>query len=72
MDGFTSRYRTNPFVWHLVRTILPNPANIVYLKDFQEEQAKFVFLHKDYLGSVLAITNEEGYAIEQRHFNAWD
>jgi hypothetical protein len=31
----------------------PYEANIVYLKNFQEEEAKFVFLHKDYLGSII-------------------
>jgi YD repeat-containing protein len=49
----------------------PYEANIVYLKNFQEEQAKFVFLHKDYLGSILAITDEAGNKLEQRHFDAW-
>ena len=42
------------------------------MKDFQEEQAKFVFLHKDYLGSILAITDEAGNKLEQRHFDAWE
>jgi hypothetical protein len=42
------------------------------LKNFQEAQAKFVFLHKDYLGSILAITDEAGNKLEQRHFDAWD
>jgi hypothetical protein len=41
------------------------------LKNFQEAQAKFVFLHKDYLGSILAITDEAGNKLEQRHFDAW-
>ena len=58
------------------------------MKDFTEAQAKFVFLHKDYLahsflyfqrnrrifdlGSILAISDEAGNAVEQRHFDAWD
>ncbi|WP_227411481.1 RHS repeat domain-containing protein [Cruoricaptor ignavus] len=49
----------------------PYESNIVYLKNFQEAQAKFVFLHKDYLGSILAISDEAGNKIEQRHFDAW-
>ena len=49
----------------------PYESNIVYLKNFQEAQAKFVFLHKDYLGSILAITDEAGNKLEQRHFDAW-
>ena len=28
-------------------------------------------MHKDYLGSVLAITDEAGKIVEQRHFDAW-
>jgi RHS repeat-associated protein len=50
---------------------MPYESNVVYLKNFQEEQAKFVFLHKDYLGSILAITDEAGNKLEQRHFDAW-
>ena len=41
------------------------------MKDFSEAQASFKFLHKDYLGSILAITDEAGNALEQRHFDAW-
>ncbi|QCX53038.1 RHS repeat-associated core domain-containing protein [Elizabethkingia sp. JS20170427COW] len=49
----------------------PYEANIVYLKDYTESSGSFKFLHKDYLGSVLAITNEAGKIVEQRHFDAW-
>ena len=49
----------------------PYESNIVYLKNFGSSTASFHFLHKDYLGSVLAITDESGYAIERRHFDAW-
>ncbi|AZI56138.1 hypothetical protein EIB75_13105 [Epilithonimonas vandammei] len=28
-------------------------------------------MHKDYLGSVLAITDESGNIVEQRHYDAW-
>ena len=31
----------------------------------------YKFLHKDYLGSILAITDEDGNIKEQRHFDAW-
>ncbi len=31
----------------------------------------FEFLHKDYLGSIIAISNEEATLIEKRAFNAW-
>ena len=30
-----------------------------------------MFLHKDYLASILAITDEVGTKLEQRHFDAW-
>ncbi len=49
----------------------PYESNIVYLKEFTTSTPKFVFLHKDYLGSVLAITDEAGATLEQRHFDAW-
>lgn len=49
----------------------PYESNIVYLKDFTESTPKFVFLHKDYLGSILAISDEMGNALEKRHFDAW-
>lgn len=49
----------------------PYESNIIYLKEFSTDNAKFVFLHKDYLGSILAITDEAGTKLEQRHFDAW-
>lgn len=49
----------------------PYESNIIYLKEFNTSTPKFVFLHKDYLGSVLAITDEAGTKLEQRHFDAW-
>lgn len=29
------------------------------------------YLHRDYLGSILLITDNQGIAVEQRHFDAW-
>ena len=49
----------------------PYESNIVYLKEFTTTTPKFVFLHKDYIGSVLAITDDAGNKLEQRHFDAW-
>ena len=49
----------------------PYESNIIYLKEFNTNTPKFVFLHKDYLGSILAITDEAGTKLEQRHFDAW-
>jgi len=31
----------------------------------------FLFLHSDYLGSIVAISNHEGNVIEKRLFDAW-
>lgn len=49
----------------------PYESNIVYLKDFAESSGSFKFLHKDYIGSILAISDEAGNKLEQRHFDAW-
>ncbi|QIY91650.1 polymorphic toxin type 23 domain-containing protein [Chryseobacterium gallinarum] len=49
----------------------PYESNIVYLKDFTESSGSYKFLHKDYLGSILAISDEAGNKLEQRHFDAW-
>lgn len=49
----------------------PYQSNIVLLKNFTDSGAKFVFLHKDYLGSILAITDQSGDVLESRHFDAW-
>ena len=49
----------------------PYEANIILVKDFDSSTVTYNFLHKDYLGSILAITNNTGTKIEQRHFDAW-
>jgi len=49
----------------------PYESNIVYLKNFTENSGSYKFLHKDYIGSILAISNEAGNKVEQRHFDAW-
>lgn len=49
----------------------PYESNIVCLKDYSETTASYKFLHKDYLGSILAITNTDGTLLEERHFDAW-
>jgi RHS repeat-associated protein len=41
------------------------------LKDFNQERGSFKYLHKDYLGSVLAISDEEGNLVEEAHFGAF-
>lgn len=49
----------------------PYESNSVLVKDFQDTIGSYYFLHKDYLGSILAISNKEGLLVEQRHFDAW-
>jgi len=49
----------------------PYESNIVYIKNYSENAGSYKFLHKDYLGSILAVTDEAGNKIEQRHFDAW-
>jgi len=49
----------------------PYESSIVYMKNFDESNGSYKFLHKDYLGSVLAISDEAGNKLEQRHFDAW-
>lgn len=49
----------------------PYDSNIVYLNNLDGTASGFRFLHKDYLGSILAISDEKGNRLEQRHFDAW-
>ncbi len=49
----------------------PYDSNIVYLKSTGESSGSFKFLHKDYLGSILAISDEAGDVVERRHYDAW-
>ncbi|STZ69439.1 RHS repeat-associated core domain-containing protein [Myroides odoratus] len=36
-----------------------------------ENTPEYYYLHRDYLGSILAITNNVGTIVEKRHFDAW-
>ncbi|BFO65986.1 RHS repeat domain-containing protein [Chryseobacterium sp. KCF3-3] len=49
----------------------PYESSIIYVKNYNETSASYKFLHKDYLGSILAISDEAGNKLEQRHFDAW-
>ncbi|MCT3721340.1 RHS repeat-associated core domain-containing protein [Elizabethkingia anophelis] len=49
----------------------PYESNVVYLKDFTQSSGSYKFLHKDYLGSILAISDEEGNLVQEAHFDAW-
>ncbi|MCL1666561.1 hypothetical protein M2T82_00645 [Elizabethkingia ursingii] len=50
---------------------IPYESNVVYLKDFTQSSGSYKFLHKDYLSSILAISDEEGNLVEEVHFDAW-
>lgn len=49
----------------------PYESNIIFLKNFSETNGSYKFLHKDYIGNILAISDETGNKLEQRHFDAW-
>lgn len=49
----------------------PYESEIIYIKNFESDEGQFNFLHKDYLGSILAITDFEENVLEQRHYDAW-
>lgn len=42
----------------------------IYVMDDNDE-GQLYYLHKDYLGSILSITNEEGELVEECSFDAW-
>lgn len=49
----------------------PYTTSVTFIKNFTETKGSFKFLHKDYLGTILAISDEAGNAVEKRHFDAW-
>lgn len=49
----------------------PYESDIIFVKDYNEGSGSYRFLHKDYLGSILAISDEAGNKVEQRHYDAW-
>ena len=49
----------------------PYESDIIYMKNYDESGGSYKFLHKDYLGSILSISDEAGNKLEQRHFDAW-
>ncbi len=49
----------------------PYESNIIFLKNYDESTGSYKFLHKDYLGSILAISDRAGNRLEQRHYDAW-
>lgn len=49
----------------------PYESNIIFVKNYTESSGSYKFLHKDYLGSILSISDEAGNKVEQRHYDAW-
>ncbi len=53
----------------------PYRANISYISTFTSEGAlkkeDYYFLHRDYLGSILAISDTSGEILEKRHYDPW-
>ena len=49
-------------------------APVVYKKTFDtagNAQEQMLYLHRDYQGSIIAITNDTGAVLEKRQFDAW-
>jgi len=49
---------SSPVIWHSEQTTSTTVNNYYYL-------------HRDYLGSILGISDKEGVFKEKRHFDAW-
>ena len=46
-------------------------APIAHIKKSGNATDEFFYLHRDYLGSILAITDSSGTVQEERQFGAW-
>lgn len=51
----------------------PYSAPAIWKEEFQSSQhtQNLYFLHRDYLGSIVMITNDQGGVVEKRQFDAW-
>ncbi len=53
----------------------PYQANISYIAQYNAQnsqiKAGFHYLHRDYLGSLVAISDQNGAILEKRHYGAW-
>lgn len=63
-DKVTNKYIVNMYV-----DGDPYMASVLQRKE--NNATAFYYLHRDYLGSILAITNSTGAIVEKRHFDAW-
>lgn len=63
-DKTTSKYIVNMYVDG-------NPYSSSIIQRKENNATAFHYLHRDYLGNILAITNNAGSIVEKRHFDAW-
>lgn len=60
---------TNKYIVNMYVDGDPYAASIIQRKE--NNATAFYYLHRDYLGSILAVTNSTGAIVEKRHFDAW-
>ncbi len=60
---------TNKYIVNMYVDGDPYTASILQRKE--NDATALYYLHRDYLGSILAITNNVGNIVEKRHFDAW-
>ena len=60
---------TNKYIVNLFADGSPYNSTLLYRKE--NNVSSMYYLHRDYLGSILAITNAAGSIVEKRHFDAW-
>ena len=58
---------SNKFLFYLGGDAYTAPAVLSVTDDSE----KYLYLHRDYLGSITLITDNAGNAVERRHFDAW-
>lgn len=50
---------------------IPYDSSIIFTRNIGFDGGGYKFLHKDYQGSILAVSDEDGKAEEHRHYDAW-
>ncbi|MFC5283652.1 RHS repeat-associated core domain-containing protein [Pedobacter alpinus] len=63
---------TTSFVLYIAGDAYSAPA--IWKEDYNagtQINSQMYYLHRDYLGSILSITDDQGASKEQRHFDAW-
>ena len=46
-------------------------VSVKQLNSAEEKESSLVYIHRDYLGSIVALTDSEGETIERTHYGAW-